>query len=346
MAGSIEDSIRFVERLIENPNTDLNSIKIELGDKNDRAERRMKGNQVIFRVPKSYYETLRIKLDGEKAVKKLRSGVARKEHGEYIDQGNRDINNIFRGHVRDEAIDYYTSTPKKRTIRNTPKGKPKNIKKKNIRNKVKRKTNKRYKSKNNSKIRNLFKNIHRKVKRFKEKYGRRIKALIASIILAGGVYIAGKNIGQNINEYSVTEKMVEGLSVDEINKLAEDELLQAISEDTSVSIDNIKIAKTNIGSSEEKTEVTFTEGEEKTTYSLSVNNRDPINLGSMSGNINRVISSIKNARTKEDAVKALMQERKFVRNNIVKSQDGKLTTETRTTETKSEGTQDMDEYTL
>ena len=102
MAGNIEDSIRFVERLIENPNTDLDSITIELGDKNDRVERRMNGNQVIFRVPKSYYETLRIKLDGEKAVKKLRINTERRERSRFIDEGARDIDAIFESRTADE----------------------------------------------------------------------------------------------------------------------------------------------------------------------------------------------------------------------------------------------------
>ena len=326
MAGNIEDSIRFVEKLIENPNTDLDSITIELGDKNDRVERRMNGNQVVFRVPKSYYETLRIKLDGEKAVKKLRVNTEKKERSRFIDEGARDINAIFRGHQRDEAIaniEKYSDIKRPTTEQIAKRKKAKRLaQKRNIKNKP---------------------NKSKKINKQKNKTGKRIKALFGAFVVAAGMTAGGIALDHYVGDYNQTAETVKGMSVDQIKELAKREFTEAIRQDTSMS--DIKITKTSISSSEERTEMTLSECEEKTTYSISVNNRDPISVGTIGGNITRIYSIIDNSSNEREAINALMKERDFVKKNRFKK--GKeLTTETRPTETKSEGTQDMDEYTL
>lgn len=331
MAANITDSIQFLESLINNPNTDLNSIIIELGSKEDRIERRMNENKVVFRVPKKYFETLRIKLQGEKAARKLRANAERKQRGAYIDEGAKDIDAIFKGKEREEAVNTYSNAKEPTTKRiierkirdiNRAKEAAKEAKK------AEKKTNK------------------NKKRRIKNKPNKRVKALFGTLVLATGFIAGGIAMDRYVGEYHETEKSVEGLSVEEINELAENELLQAISEGTEVSIEDIKISERDIDSSTHDTQVTISQGEDVTTYNLAVNHRDPVSFGSMSGNITDIISSIRNANTKKEAINALMKERKFVKNNKVKNDNGKLTTETRPTETRSEGSQEMDEYTL
>ena len=288
---------------------DLNKLKVEISRFDNRPNRVLESSgEKIYRVSEKDYEYFSSLIEEEKRNRQQDENIQKRNNSQYIDEGMRDTNAIFRGRERDEAINNY-SRNEKRNIKHTPSKK-------------------------------------RKIKKQKNKNGKRISVIIATMLLIGGFAAKGIALNQNTEEYNETVKAVEGLTYEEIKELAENEFIQAISEDISVDKDDINISQSHTGTSTNKTKITISEGEEETQYSLTIDSRDPVSWGSMSGNISNIISTIRSSKDEREAINGLMKERDFIKNNKIKRENGKLTTEKRTSETRSEGTQDMDEYTL
>lgn len=256
--------------------------------------------------------SINIDLINEEEVNMLRSKL--EEKGIYKDENNRKefsyeqenakedplvtLNRIFNTkakedekEARDKLLQEYIKNfePTKQEISRIPQNH--NKKKRNIKNRC-------------SKIKNI---------KYKGNIKNRIKALIATALVVGGIVGGAYGINKHheyIYEYAETATRVEGMTDAELKDYIENIIKEEISKATGVDTDKIDISKYSSGTNFQVTKVTAGEAEYKWVDDL----RSPINIGNTlkSNGLRAVIDETRNSKNNRDElIKTLMKAKKF-----------------------------------
>lgn len=282
----------ILKKINESSIEELKDIKVE-ESKTGKINMKMENGQKIYVIPKEYFYMITQAVEEEK----VRRVYNEKRKNMLFEEENREMFEMLDDRQMknkvEENKEIHSSTRKKRNIKN----KPQRMK---------------------------------KIKRFIPVLKKGLRVLVAlglaTTAVLGGVK-ATSDVAKDINDYKNVEASVEGWSEEQIGKEAESELKEMISEATKVNEDEISFSdewetpSTNLSTYTVKVKA----GEKE--YNHISERRDLFrfnNNSTLSGKIADLISKMKNAEGREDAIKALKDIKNFSDTYELKVEDNKL----------------------
>ena len=293
--------IEKIKRKIESSTYDeLKNIIIEEGKFGIYG----KGNKTIYSVPSEYYYDLYYTLNETMQLRKVKS---RSEDDDAINLGSSNYRK--RTDYDLENFSPRTETPEQRAKRLKLEAKRRRRRKKNEKRNLKNKPNDK-----------------KKFNKSKEKAGKKVRKMIAVLLLSSVAITAGiRGVSRAYADsryYDYVASTVEGLSDEEIAKKAESMLKEEISRATGEKVENIKFSDSWKDSSSHV--ATVTAGDQEYRYLEDLRGGDILGENTMDRNIYELISNMNNVAGKDrkEVINALKSSMKL--NNKVTVKDGKL----------------------
>lgn len=296
-----ETILSILKKINESSIDELNNIKIE-ESKTGKINRKIVNGQNVYVIPKEYFDRITKAVEDEKNRKLL----IKKQNDIEFEKENNEMFGIL---AKNSDKKRYAQKDLATTNRKTAQKNSSTSKKRNIKNQPRR-----------------FKKEKRFIPVLKQ-----ILKILAALAATGIAVSAGAkatvDIAKDINDYKNVEASVEGWTEEKIGKEAESELKEMISEATKVNGDEISFSDEwkNPSTNSSTYTVTVKAGEKE--YNHISERRDLVNFNNnstLSGKVADLISKMKNAEGREDAIRALKDIKNFSDTYELKVEDNKL----------------------